>query len=535
MDGAQHVKNVSAVVARAQFTAISVGTSRPIVTFCRAADAALCRVWNIRLALGLHGRRSMTLPFSADLPAAVLLEKMGSEKLSPLDAMNAALQRVEHLSPQLNAFSQVDAETSIQMARAAAERYATRQIMGRIDGLPVAIKDAFDMRSWPTYNGTEVGSNAPAAIESPSVAACRRNGFVPVGKTTTPEMGWKAVTDSPLTGVTRNPWDPSKTCGGSSGGSAVAVATGMAALATGADSGGSVRIPASFCGVVGFKPTHGRAPMHPGSHYGKLSQPGPLARTVSDAALLLDVMSEQDPQDPRLGPADAEYRHGLRQGVQRLRFAYSPTLGLDVDVDPEVARAVAHVADKLSDLGARVVEIDPPVTDLREEFQRLFFGVSAMMAADWSDATRARLDPGHRRVIEHYEAMSGMEYMQADSARVHLMQQMSMFHRDYDLVLTPTVPILPFEAGCEVPPGWPHPRWTTWTPFTWPFNMTGQPAISVPCGFSDSGLPIGAQLIGGRHDDALVLRAAHTLQQVMPLTHRRPPALDDADAASSRS
>lgn len=481
------------------------------------------------------GHESMTTSSLAELPAAVLLEKMGSEEVSPLDAMEAALQRVESLNPQLNAFSQVDGETTIQMARAAAERYATRQIMGRIDGLPVAIKDAFDMRFWRTYNGTEVGSNAPASIESPSVAACRRNGFVPMGKTTTPEMGWKAVTDSPLTGVTRNPWDPSKTCGGSSGGSAVAVATGMATLATGADSGGSVRIPASFCGVVGFKPTHGRAPMHPGSHYGKLSQPGPLARTVFDAALMLDVMSERDPQDPRLGPADAEYRHGLQQGVQRLRFAYSPRLGRDVKVDPEVERAVAHVADTLSDLGARVLEVDPPVPDLREELQRLFFGASAMMAADWDEEMRARLDPGHRDVIEQYETMSGIEYMQADSARIHLMQRMSMFHRDYDLVLTPTVPILPFEAGCEVPPGWPHRRWTTWTPFTWPFNMTGQPAISVPCGFSKSGLPIGVQLIGGRHDDGLVLRAAHTLQQVMPLTHRRPAVLDEAEGSTRSS
>ncbi|MEC9482267.1 MAG: amidase [Halomonas sp.] len=457
------------------------------------------------------------------LSAVELKARLQRSEVTATQLAETALARIEALDGEINAFRQVDRDKTLEMARASDERYRAWQTMGRLDGLPVAVKDAFDQLSWTTRDGSCLSEDRPATLDAPTVAACRRHGFVPVGKTNMPEFGWKAVTDSPLTGITRNPWNPDRTPGGSSGGSAAAVALGIVPLALAADSGGSTRIPASFCGVVGFKPTHGRAPMHPGSHYGKLSQPGPIARTVRDAALLLDVMTESDPSDPRLQPVARCFQDELGEGVSNLRIAFSPTLGMDIDVDPEVAEAVRHVADKFEELGARVVRVDPEIGDLREEYQRLFFTTSSQMIREWDETKRQQMDPAHREVAEQYAHLSALDYLEADSARVSLMHRMSMFHRDYDLILCPTAPVRPFAAGLEVPEGWPHPRWTSWAVFTWPWNMTGQPAISVPCGFTQDGLPIGAQLIGSRHTDHLVLRAAQTFQQVHPLTDLLPP------------
>lgn len=465
------------------------------------------------------------------LTAVELLGRLQRSEVTAVELAESALQRIDSLDGQINAFRQVDRENTLEMARAADERYRTWQTMGMLDGIPVAVKDAFDQISWTTRDGSKLTKDSPAKMDAPTVAACRRHGFVPVGKTTMPEFGWKAVTDSPLTGLTRNPWNLDKTPGGSSGGSAAAVAMGAVPLALAADSGGSTRIPASFCGVVGFKPTHGRAPMHPGSHYGKLSQPGPIAQTVRDVALLLEVMTESDPSDPRLQSSSQRYREELDGDVKGLRIAYSPTLGLDVDVDPEVAEGVRHVADKFSELGAQVTCTDPDIGDLREHYQRLFFTTSAMMIQNWDDATRAQMDPHHREVAEHYGQLSALDYLEADSARVELMHRMSFFHQDYDLIVCPTAPVRPFAVGCEVPEGWPHPRWTSWALFTWPWNMSGQPAISIPCGFTRDGLPIGAQIIGARHNDSLVLRAAQTFQQVFPLTHRQPPLVEAASGS----
>ncbi|GAB2792816.1 amidase [Halomonas shantousis] len=462
------------------------------------------------------------------LTATELLIRLQRSDVTAVELAESALQRIEALDDKVNAFRQIDRDMTLEMAHAADERYRAWQTMGLLDGLPVAVKDAFDQIGWATRDGSRLTEASPARRDAPTVAACRRHGFVPVGRTNMPEFGWKAVTDSPLTGITRNPWNLDKTPGGSSGGSAAAVAMGIAPLALAADSGGSTRIPASFCGLVGFKPTHGRAPMHPGSHYGKLSQPGPIARTVRDAALLLEVMTESDPSDPRLQNASQHYREELNGGVRGLRIAYSPSLGLEIDVDPEIAAAVRHVADKFSELGARVIRVDPDIGDLREHYQRLFFSTASLMVKDKDDAARAQMDPELREVAERYARLSALDYLQADAARVELMHRMSFFYQDYDLILCPTTPIRPFTAGREVPEGWPHPRWTSWATFTWPWNMSGQPAISVPCGFTRDGLPIGAQIIGARHNDAMVLRAAQAFQQVFPLTDRRPPLVKNA-------
>jgi aspartyl-tRNA(Asn)/glutamyl-tRNA(Gln) amidotransferase subunit A len=348
-----------------------------------------------------------------------------------------------------------------------------------------------------------------------------------LGKTTTPEYGWKGVTDSPLTGFTGNPWAPGYTAGGSSGGAAAAVAFGMGQLAVGTDGGGSVRIPASFCGIVALKPTYGRIPLWPASPFGTLSHAGPMTRTVADAALMLDVLAGPEVRDrTALPPADIDYQDVIEGGVEGLRVAFSPDLGY-VDLDPEVREAVGAAARAFQEMGAEVEETDPGFEDPIECFDTHWYAGAANALRDYDERARELMDPGLIEIVGEGAGYSVMRYLQAVSRRSELGIHMGRFHTNYDLLLTPTMSIPAFEGDGEVPEGWPHRRWTSWTPYTYPFNLTQQPAASVPCGFTRSGLPIGLQIIGARFADALVLRAAHAYQIARPLADRRPPGAED--------
>ena len=463
-----------------------------------------------------------------ELPAIRLLELFEAGELSPVEAAESALERIRALDGEVNAFCLVDEETTLAAARRSETRYLRHRPLGVLDGVPVAVKDMFLTRGWPTLKGSKIFDRAqPWETDSPAVAALRRNGFVPVGKVTTPEFAWKAVTDGPLTGITRNPWDTATTPGGSSGGSAAAVALGMAPLALGTDGGGSIRIPAAFTGVVGHKPTQGRVPFWPPSSFGNLAHPGPMTWTVEDAALLLDVMAEPHFGDTTLPPPGVGYLAALDGRVAGLRIAYSRTLGY-VDVDPEIANIVDSAARALEALGAFVEEADPGFPNPERNFERLFYGGAANSMRDLGPDKRKLMDPALVEVAEWAEKLSALDYLEALNEQRAITERMNRFHQCYDLLLTPSMPIAAFAAGHEVPPGWEHPHWPSWTPFTYPFNLTGQPACSVPCGFTQNGLPVGLQVIGPRHRDDLVLRAAHAYQLAEPLTDRRPPLLDDA-------
>jgi aspartyl-tRNA(Asn)/glutamyl-tRNA(Gln) amidotransferase subunit A len=327
-----------------------------------------------------------------------------------------------------------------------------------------------------------------------------------------------------LCGVTGNAWDPSRTCGGSSGGSGVAVALGMAPVALGTDAGGSIRIPAGFCGVVGHKPTFGEVPHWPGSPFGTLAHGGPMSWTVADCALLMNVLTEPDPRDPQAAPRrGVDYLAAIEGGIAGVKIAFSPTLGY-VDVNREVADAVAQAVRVLEDLGAVVVETDPGFTDPLAAFGHLFYGGAANALRDMGPKKRALMDPELVKVADKAARRSMLDYLGAVNERNVLCERMATFHQRYDLLVTPTLPITAFAAGREVPADWHSTRWPSWTPFTYPFNMTGQPALSVPCGFDADGMPIGLQIVGGRFSDELVLRAGHAYQQAAPLTDRRPAA-----------
>ncbi|WP_336052419.1 amidase [Streptomyces sp. CA2R101] len=462
----------------------------------------------------------------ADLTATRLTAGYAAGEFSPVEAARAVLERAEAAQAATNCFTRIDPDEALSAAKEAEERWRAGTPAGPVDGVPVTVKDLILTRGVPTLRGSRtVRAEGPWEEDAPSVARLRESGAVFVGKTTTPEFGWKGVTDSPRHGVTGNPYDPGRTAGGSSGGSAAAVALGAGPLSLGTDGGGSVRIPASFCGIFALKATYGRVPLYPASPFGTLAHVGPMTRDAADAALMMEVICGADWRDwSQLGPAGGSFREALAGPVSGLRVAYSPSLGWEVPVAPEVAAAVREAVGTLAGLGASVEEIDPGIADPVEAFHTLWFSGAARVVQHLDDARRALLDPGLREICEQGARYSALDYLAAVDTRMALGQAMGRFHSAYDLLVTPTEPITAFEAGVEVPPGSGHTRWTGWTPFTYPFNLTQQPAATLPCGVDGEGMPIGVQLVGARHADALVLRAAHALYEAGTAEIPAPPA-----------
>ncbi|MBE1575901.1 amidase [Amycolatopsis roodepoortensis] len=449
--------------------------------------------------------------------ASELVAAYATGELSPVEATQNALRAIEERDGETNAFCLVDADGALEQAKASEIRWRDGNPIGWLDGVPASIKDMFLTQGWPTLRGSRcIDPDQPWDVDSPVTARLRENGLVLLGKTTTPELAWKGVTDNTLTGITRNPIDPSTTAGGSSGGSAAAVAAGMGELSVGTDGGGSIRIPASFCGIVGLKPTHGRIPLFPASPFGPLSHAGPMARSVDDTALLLDVLALPDHRDPAaLAPPVSTYREAVRRDVRGLIAAYSPTLGY-VDVDPEVAEIVKSAVRSLGDAGLHIEETDPGFTDPKAAFDILWSTGAAKWLDTFPAGSETKVDPGLRKVWELGKTFSASDYLGANAERAALGILMGEFHTRYDVLITPTLPITAFEAGHEVPPGSGLSSWPDWTPFTYPFNMTQQPAISVPAGRTSRGLPVGLQIVGPRHSDDLVLAVAKLLEEVRP-------------------
>ncbi|MER5937938.1 amidase [Streptomyces sp. NPDC001928] len=450
-----------------------------------------------------------------ELTAVQLLDGYRAGEFSPVEATRAVLDRAERIQPEVNAFVRLTAEAALAQAGESAERWRRGEPAGLLDGVPVTVKDILLMRGVPTLRGSKtVAEQGRWDEDAPSVARLRAHGAVFLGKTTTPEFGWKGVTDSPLSGVTLNPLDPTRTAGGSSGGAAAAVALGAGPLALGTDGGGSVRIPAAFCGIFALKPTYGRVPLYPASAFGTLSHVGPMTRDAADAALLLDVIAAPDSRDwSALPPAPGSFAAALSGGVRGLRVAYSPSLGGQVAVRPAVAAAVRRAVERMAGLGAYVEEADPDFTDPVDAFHTLWFTGAARVTQRLGPHQRELLDPGLREICAAGARLSALDYLAAVDVRMALGRRMGRFHDAYDLLLTPTLPITAFEAGAEVPKGSGHRRWTGWTPFTYPFNLTQQPAATVPVGTDGDGMPVGLQIVAARHRDDLVLRAAHALYE----------------------
>jgi aspartyl-tRNA(Asn)/glutamyl-tRNA(Gln) amidotransferase subunit A len=452
------------------------------------------------------------------LGATELLAGYRSRALSPVEVAGAVLDRIDAADGRLNAFVTITPELARSRARAAEQAYARGGDLPGLLGVPVSVKDVVPTAGIRTTMGSRLFADWVPDEDAPLVRRLREAGAVIVGKTTVPEFGWKGDSGNPLGEPARNPFDTSRTAGGSSGGAAAAVAAGMGPLAQGGDGAGSIRIPAAFCGVVGLKPSHGRIPYAPAGALELLVSEGPLARTVADAALMLDALAGPDPRDRLSLPLDGDAFLAACDGaVEGLRIAWSPDLG-HASVAPEVAAVVGEAVSVLEALGARVERVDPGWPDPHDELLALFATAYAGMELDGyglddppPDA-RALLDPGLARLVERGTRYSAAELTAVHLRRLRYCEQVRRFMERYDLLLTPTLPVTAFAAGADHPPG------TTdygWVPFTYPFNLTGLPAISVPAGLA-GGLPAGLQIVGRWRADRTVLRAAAAFERARP-------------------
>jgi aspartyl-tRNA(Asn)/glutamyl-tRNA(Gln) amidotransferase subunit A len=453
----------------------------------------------------------------AMMSATELRRHYKAKRISPVEAARAVLRRIEMCDGALNAFRFVAAEEALAAARDSEARWAKGEPKGLIDGIPTTIKDQWLSKGWPTLRGSLVTPQEGKWDEdSPAVARLREHGAVFLGKTNMPEFGWKGVTDSPLTGISRNPWNPAKTCGGSSGGAAIAAASGMGMLNIGSDGAGSIRMPAGFCGVYGLKSTYGRVPAYPYGNLPSFSHTGPIVRSVADAALILIVIAEPDPRDWLGLPAEwRDWRIGLEDGVRGLRIAYSRTLGY-AWVDDEIAALVDKAAEVFAELGAHVEECDPGFANPREPFE-VFYTANMTATVDAIPREkRALMDPGYLRMAEEGRRHSAADLMRAWGARDALGRHMNAFHQEWDLLLTPQLPLAAFDAGIEYPEGRGMRSWFDWSPFAYPFNFTQQPAASVPCGLTKDGLPAALQIVGARYAEDVVLRASRAYESVHP-------------------
>jgi aspartyl-tRNA(Asn)/glutamyl-tRNA(Gln) amidotransferase subunit A len=393
--------------------------------------------------------------------------------------------------------------------------------------VPATIKDLMLTRGLPTLRGSHlIDPNQDWSEDSPAVARLKEAGAVILGKTTTPEFGWIAVGDSPLTGITRNPWNLARTPGGSSAGAAAACAAGIGVLNLGSDGAGSIRIPACFSGVFGIKPTFGRVPAYPPSPMGLLSHHGPICRGVADAAAMLDAIGRPDPRDPYWLPPPAHpFADNIEGGVKGWKIAFSPDLGY-AKVQPEIAAAVAAAAKQFEALGAHVEQVGKIFDSPREALLTLWGAGAARIVAGIPADRLKQCDPGFVAVAEAGAKIAAVDYLGADLARVALGKTMGEFHEKYDLLLTPMMPVPALPVGEDLSDPATETHWVDWSPFSYPFNMTRQPAASIPCGLTPSGpngdgLPIGLQIVGALHADAKVLRAARAFETTQPT--RRPP------------
>jgi aspartyl-tRNA(Asn)/glutamyl-tRNA(Gln) amidotransferase subunit A len=424
----------------------------------------------------------------------------------------------------------VDPERALKDARASEARWARGAPAGMVDGVPATVKDLIVTEGWPTRRGSlTIDPNQPWPEDGPPVARLREQGAVFLGKTTTPEFGWKGVTDSPLTGTTVNPWDTGLTPGGSSGGAAVAAALGFGVLHVATDGGGSIRIPAGFCGLFGFKPTFGVVPVHPHSGAWTLWHQGPIARTVGDAERMLQVISGNDARDwYRVPSREAEYARTTERDARGLRIGYSRTLGY-ANVDPEVASLVDQGVRRFEALGAEVEALDLALEDPIAIMQPLWSVALALAIEPMTPHQRSLVDPPLLDLAAPGLSMSAIEYRRIEQRREAFARRMCWLHRDYDLLITPQLAVPAFEAGAEVPRGTGRTRWWEWSPFTYPFNLSQQPAATVPCGFTRAGLPVAMQVVGDKFADAKVLRAARAYEAAHPF--RMPPVAGAAAAA----
>jgi aspartyl-tRNA(Asn)/glutamyl-tRNA(Gln) amidotransferase subunit A len=443
--------------------------------------------------------------------ATELARQVADGRVSPVALVECALELARAAEPRINAYASFRDERALAEAAELEREARSGRLRSPLHGVPIASKDNLYLEGEPTGKGSRTSDDAPAPASSPMVARLRAAGCVVIGRTTTPEFGWKGTGISPRTGVTRNPWDPSRNSGGSSAGSGATVGSGAVAIATGTDAGGSIRIPAAFCGAVGFKPTLSAIPVWPGTVNESLSHAGPIARSVADARAVFELTRGPDPRDPQsyFSQAPPEPARRLRVAVVRAPFGIAP----DTLVAPVVERALSALAP-IADL----VDAELPAALPREIFEGLWVTGRGLGFQHLFDQHADIMDPGLVRLGALAAQYSLADYLEVLTMRRAFNAAMFAFFEQWDLAIMPTMPLTAFAADAEVPEGGeadaPLP-WITWTPYTYAFNITGQPAVTIPCGRADDGLPVGLQIVGPWARDARVLDFAEACERAL--------------------
>ena len=458
-------------------------------------------------------------------PASVLAPMIRAKRLSPVELMQAVLGRIERLEPQLNAFACLTAETAMDGARAAEAAIMRGNASGALLGIPVTIKDLAVTAGVPTERGSFIEKGRVPDTDAPFVSRLKAAGAIPLGKTTTSEFGWKGVSHSPLTGITHNPWGHGLNAGASSAGAGVGAAAGYGPLHQGSDGAGSVRMPAHFCGIYGIKPSYGRIPNWPVASNDQTSHIGPMTRTVEDAAMMMELMSGPHAWDHySLESEPAPYARLLSgASVKGLRVAWSPDLG-HARVDPEVAALAKAGAGAFAAMGAHVEEVTPAWGSAGPDLIRFFWAAHELGFRKYLDEWGDLMDPGLVACIQSATDHSAEAYVEMRTAKLAYVEAIHRFFEDYDLLLTPAVSVAAFPADKLMPDDWPqHPwDWVQWAEFSYPFNMSHNPAASIPCGFTSAGLPVGLQIVGPRMADLEVLQASAAFEAAKPWAQVRP-------------
>lgn len=467
----------------------------------------------------------------SSLPAVAMAQLVRDREISPVELVHAALAAIDATDARVNAWCDVLADLALGQAAQLEAEAQHGDLRGPLHGVPFGVKDLYLTAGIRTRRGSHLYADSIPTENSPAVQRMLDAGAIMVGKNTTPDTGWKASSNSPLYGVTRNPWDPSKTAGGSSSGSAAAVAAGTVPITLGTDGGGSMRIPASFCGIFAMKANLGRVPAYPLSPSEHLSHVGPMTATVADFALSLDVLKGPDCRDPFSLPDDGlRYSELIRAPLARVRCVLAPTL-FGKPVQPEVAACIEAAFAAIARMpGVEVIVTRIDWSDPIDIFDRLWTARGALRTG-LQPEEKAVLDPGLARLIERSADIGLGDHLRTLQARADFCRTVGESFRQFDLLLLPVVPIAPFAAEADGPPDMdpaaPVP-WARWTPFSYPFNITGQPAASIPCGWTPAGMPVGLQVVGDRFADAAVLRFCSAWEQQFDWRARRPPVFAGA-------
>lgn len=451
--------------------------------------------------------------------ATELASLYAARKASPVDVARAVLARIEQWNPIVNAYCQLAPERTLAEARASEVRWMRGEALGPADGIPFGVKDMLLVAGCPTGFGSLAGQQVlPSQHDAPAVARLREAGAVFVGKTNTSEYGWKGTGDSPLHGISRNVWDAELTSGGSSGGAASAAAAGLGTFQLGTDGGGSTRIPAAFTGIAGMKATFGRVAAWPAGPMFTLSNVGPMARTTQDLAIMYDIIGQPDSRDWNCVPASAARRpdatslKGLRVGV------YTGNGICDAGVEAIFLEAVRTLAHH----GVQIEPTELPLDDALFLQRAHWEAGAAWLVSQVPLERQSLLDPGLRSAAAKGETQQLSDYYRAMVLRQRFGEAMQAHLSRFDAVLTPTIPIFPFAAGREAPADARSQDWLDWNPFTYPFNLTRQPAISISAGFHVNGLPVGLQLVSCLYEDSRLMSIARLVERALGNNPRRP-------------